>query len=69
MDSKKLKRGRCGRALNGFDCIDPKMDMIIIIHHENLNIYAIIKLFVYNGITYVYKKGKSRKENVKEGKM
>ena len=44
--------------------------MIIIIHHENLNIYAIIKLFVYNGITYVYiKKGKSRKGNVKEEKM
>ena len=47
------------------------MDMIIIIHHENLNIYAIIKIVVYNGSTYVYKRRKvmSRKENVKEEKM
>ena len=44
------------------------MDMIIIIHHENLNIYAIIKLFVYNGITYVYKKRKVTKGKCKRGK-
>ena len=51
--------------------IEP-MDMIIIIHNENLNIYAIIKLSVYNGSTYMYIKKRnvfSRKENVKEEKM